>query len=177
MSYKIAIYDTPNDAILAIQALEQAGFVKTDLTVIAKNRENTRRIENETDVDADELQDLTDTRQAADQHGLDDPRVVAPIAASPGLTMTGPFTGGMAYPGNSFVAAAAFLDDDDSMDSALHDLGVPGGDVEPCREAIARGGIIVAAEIGSDASNGGPDLTRGGEAEAVFRSTGATRIL
>jgi Heat induced stress protein YflT domain len=177
MSYKIAIFETQNDAIQALQALERAGFANTELTVIAKDREHSRRIESETDVHADELQDLTDTRSAVDQHGLSDPRIIAPIAASPGVGMTGTFTSGMAYPGTSFVTAAAFLDDDNSMNSALSDLGVPSGDLDACRDAIANGAIIVAAETGSGQSNGGPDLTRGGAAEAAFRTSGAARIL
>ncbi|QHW31263.1 hypothetical protein GZH47_10600 [Paenibacillus rhizovicinus] len=177
MSYKIAIFDTENDAIKAVQALEQAGFTKTEMTVIAKDREHSRRIESETNVHADELQDLADTRSAVDQHGLDDPRVIAPISATQGFGMTGTFTGGFAYPGTSFVVAGAFMDDDNSMNSALSDLGVESGDVDECRTAIANGAIIIAAETGSDGTNGGPDLTRGGTAEAAFRSCGATRIL
>ncbi|MBM7568248.1 general stress protein [Paenibacillus sacheonensis] len=177
MSYKIAIFDTQNDAIQAVQALESAGFTPTELKVIAKNRDESRRIESETDVHADELEDLQETRAAYDEHGLGDPRIIAPVAVTPGLGMSGGFTSGMAFPGTPFIAAGVFLDDDTSTNSALSDLGVPGGDVDKCREAIAQGGIIVAADIGNESSDGGPDLSRGGEAEAAFRSCGAARIL
>ncbi|NBD23948.1 general stress protein [Paenibacillus glycinis] len=177
MGYKIGIFESQNEAIQAIQALEHAGFTNKELTVIARDREHSRRIESETNVHADELQDLADTRSATDQHGLGDPRVVAPIAASPGMPMAGTFAGGFAYPGTSFVTAAAFLDDDNSMGSALSDLGVPSGDIDACREAIARGAIVIAADTGSEQTNGGPDLTLGGTAEAALRGSNATRIL
>ncbi|QHT59554.1 hypothetical protein GXP70_06035 [Paenibacillus lycopersici] len=177
MSYKVAIFETENDAIQAVQALEQAGFTKTELTVVAKDKEHSRRIESETNVHADELQDLSDARASVDQHGLGDPRIIAPMYASQGMGMSGTFTGGFAYPGTSFVMAGAFLDDDSGVNSMLSDLGVPGEDVDECRHALADGAIIVAAETGSDGTNGGPDLTRGGAAEAAFRSCGAARIL
>lgn len=177
MSYKIAIYDTQNEAIEAIQALEQAGFAPTELTVIAKDREHSRLIESETDVHADEMQELTEARAASDEHGIEDPRVVAPVAATSGFGMSGFFAGGMVYPGASFVAAGAFLDDDTGMDSALSDLGVAGDDIEACRKAIEAGAFVVAADIGNANPDGGPDLSRSGTAEAAYRSSGASRIL
>ncbi|WP_219835532.1 general stress protein [Paenibacillus sp. R14(2021)] len=177
MSCQAAIFNTQNEAIQAIEALEQAGFTRTEIKVIAKDREHSRRIETETNVHADELQDLQDTRSAMDEHGTDDIRVMAPLAATPGINMAGGFTGGMAYPGNSLIAASVFLDDDNGVSSALHDLGLGSGDFEPCREALARGAIIVAVDVGSSQPGEGPDLTPRGTAEAVFRSCNAVRIL
>ena len=40
-----------------------------------------------------------------------------------------------------------------------------------------NGDLVVAADIGNNKGNGGPDLTRSGTAEAALRRSGAQQIL
>ncbi|MBW7458510.1 hypothetical protein K0U00_31160, partial [Paenibacillus sepulcri] len=76
------------------------------------------------------------------------------------------------------LVGGGFLDNDTDMEDALHALGIEGSDAEKCRDAIAEGAIVVTAETDGDKpSGGGPDLSRGGIAEAVFRRSGAETIL
>ncbi|MBP3966619.1 general stress protein [Paenibacillus lignilyticus] len=177
MTYKIGIFNTENEAVAAIQALEQAGFTNHELKVLAKDREHSRQIESETNVHADEMTDLLLTRAAADDHGVDDLRIYAPMSAASGLNISGGFIGGMTYPSNGFLISTAFLGDERNMENALTDIGLESSDAEPCREALRQGAIIVAADIGNSDEADGPDLSRGGAAEAAFRSCGAARIL
>ncbi|WP_308638020.1 general stress protein [Paenibacillus silvisoli] len=177
MTYKIGIFNTENEAVAAVQALEQAGFTRTELRVMAKDRDHSRRIEAETDVHADEMTDLLLTRAVADDHSVEDLRVLAPGAPVSGLGMAGGYIGSLTFPSNGFLVAAALLDDDHNVERALSDIGLSSSDTAPCRDALARGAIIVAADLGDSEQADGPDLSRGGAAEAALRSCGAARIL
>ncbi|WP_165822536.1 general stress protein [Paenibacillus montanisoli] len=177
MRYKIGIFNTENEAVAAVQALEQAGFTRNELSVFAKDREHSRRIEAETDVHADEMTDLLLTRAAADDHGVEDIRVLAPGAPVSGLGMAGAYIGGLTYPNNGLLVAAAMLDDDHGVEHALADFGISSSDTGACREALARGAVIVTVDLGDSKDADGPDLTRGGAAEATMRSCNAARIL
>ncbi|SEO50578.1 general stress protein [Paenibacillus sp. OV219] len=174
MTYRIGIFNTENEAIEAVNALEKAGFTRNELRVIAKDRDHSRRIESETDVHADEMTDLMLTRAAADDHDNNDLGIAAPVPVS-GMNM-GVF-GGVAFPSNGILAAAAAYDSDSTLESALVDIGFDAGDVGACRDALARGAILVAADMGDNQLADGPDLSVGGTAEAVFRDCGAARIL
>ncbi|MBW7455286.1 general stress protein, partial [Paenibacillus sepulcri] len=63
MAIKIGIFKMQQQALDAVKGLEQEGFSKTELKVIAKDREHSRRLESETDVHTDEIQELADTRE------------------------------------------------------------------------------------------------------------------
>ncbi|WP_164545490.1 general stress protein [Paenibacillus albus] len=174
MTYRVGIFNTENEAIEAVNALERAGFTRQELRVITKDRDHSRRIESETDVHADEMTDLMLTRAAADDRTNNDLGVAAPVPVS-GLNM-GVF-GGVAFPNNGILAGAAAYDSDSTIESALIDIGLDEGDAGACRDAIARGAILVAANMGDNQLADGPDLSVGGTAEAVFRDNGAARIL
>ncbi|REE66979.1 heat induced stress protein YflT [Paenibacillus taihuensis] len=175
MTYRIGIFNTENEAIEAVQALENAGFTQHELKIITKDRDHSRRIERETNVHADEMTDLMLTRAAADDHDNNDLGVAAPVPVS-GLNM-GVF-GGVAFPSiGIWTAAAAAYDSDSTIESALVDIGLDAGDASACRDALARGAILIAADMGDNQLADGPDLSVGGTAEAVFRDNGAARIL
>ena len=63
MAMKIGIFESQSQAIEAVLALEQEGFTKTEIKVLSKNREHSSRIEEETNVHAEEIDELVDTRK------------------------------------------------------------------------------------------------------------------
>lgn len=174
MTYRIGIFNTENEAVEAVKALENAGFTPNELKVITRDRDHSRRIERETNVHADEMTDLMLTRAAEDDRDHSDLGVGAPVPIS---SLGNGLFGGVAFPGNGMVRAAAAFDDDSSLESALVDIGLDAGNAGACRDALARGAIVIAADMGDNQLADGPDLSVGGKAEAVFRDCGAARIL
>src|SRR5690606_24179451 len=67
----IGVFDTQEQAIEAVQGLERAGFRREQLHVLAKDYESSRRVENETDVHVDEINDLVDTRGGSGEGPMD----------------------------------------------------------------------------------------------------------
>lgn len=176
MTMAIGIYENQAAAIEAVQQLEGAGFRAEDLKVMAKDHESSGRIESETDVHVDELNDLTDTR--ADRSGgdvlLDSPAAAGwaagfPLAAGLGF---GTYNGA-GYPAG--VLALTALHEGDDMKDALQALGLGDKAAEVCRDAISEGSIVVVAE--AEAEEDVDDSARKAGAEDVFRRTGAAQII
>ncbi|MBB3112066.1 uncharacterized protein YoaH (UPF0181 family) [Paenibacillus phyllosphaerae] len=181
MAYEIGIFHTEQQAINAVQALEAEGFSNHAIKVFAKDREHSHRVEAETDVHADELNEITAARDQAGEDGDGLIGIVGPgagvvagtyLAGTPSAVGAAPYYGAPAIGGS-----AVFGDDDSPMESALRDLGITGDAATTCRDAIAEGAIIVAADIGNASGNDGPNLTAAGSAEAVFRRIGASAVL
>lgn len=179
MSVKIGIFKKEQQAIDAIHALEEEGFSKTELQVFARDHEHSQRVESDTDVHADEMEDLTDTRDHdGAENGLNIPVIgLAAVGMTGGAGTT--TSGSMPYYGLGILAASGMLSDDSAMEDALQALGLSEGDAEKCRDAIAEGALVVTADTGADQppAGGGPDLSRSGAAEAAFRRSGAESIL
>ena len=163
----IGIFDTQEQAIEAVQKLEQAGFRREQLHVLAKDYESSRRIENETDVHVDELNDLVETRK--DEGPLDTfpGGYIGGASASPGVGAAGVTT----YTASTIFPAGAFAwnwnREGQEMSSALHALGVGDHAGAICTEALNEGRYLVAAEHeqGADA--------RQSAAEEVMHGCGA----
>src|SRR5690349_7944177 len=95
MALKAGVFKTEQQAIEAVQALEAEGFSKNDIKVLAKNTEDTRRIESETDVHADEIEELTETRNNTGyDSGYGFPGIAAtPLGAAAGISYVGSAAG------------------------------------------------------------------------------------
>ncbi|EXX85158.1 hypothetical protein BG53_05255 [Paenibacillus darwinianus] len=171
MSMAIGIFSNQAAAIEAVQLLEGAGFRPDEMKVVAKDRESSGRIESETDVHVDELNDLTDAR--ADRSGgdipLDSPAAAGWAAGFPAGLGLGTYNG-TGYPAG-VLAYTALNDGGSGMKGALHALGLGDTAAEVCRDAIREGSIVVVAEADGD------DSVRKGSAEDVFRRTGAAQII
>lgn len=180
MARKIGIFDTEQQAITAIEQLEQSGFVKGELKVLAKDSEHSRRIEAESDIHVDELREL---ESASDQDGSSSFGMAAATGyAGVGTNAVYGITGYGAAPyavgGNPFAAAILFNDDEHS--GSLHALGLDDDEAQACSQALRSGSIVVIVETDDSKSlfdkEGGPDLSRLGAAEAVFRACNASVI-
>ncbi|HUC92800.1 MAG TPA: hypothetical protein VMS09_12370 [Paenibacillus sp.] len=175
MTMAIGIYENQAAAIEAVQQLEGEGFRAENLKVMAKNHESSGRIESETDVHVDELNDLTETR--ADRNGGD---ILPDSPAAAGWAAGYPLAAGIGfgtYNGTGYPAgilALTALRDGDEMKGALEALGLGDKAAEVCRDAISEGSIVVVAEAEGDA---GDDSARKAGAEEVFRRTGAAQII
>ncbi|MFC4100833.1 general stress protein [Paenibacillus xanthanilyticus] len=178
MAYKLGIFNTQQQVIEAIQALEAEGIASSAVRVIAKDHEHTNRVESETNVHADEVNDVTETRhQVEDNNGvIGFAGLAAAGSVGTGYNMGTPSAVGIA-PYYGAAVLGGFGDGDSDMIESLRALGISGGDAKTCRDAIAEGAIVVAAETGDAASGEGPDLTPAGAAEAAFRRAGARTIL
>jgi hypothetical protein len=173
MSKKIGIFSMQEQAIEAIQALEGKGFQSDNLKVIAKDHEHVQRIESETDIHADELNDLVDTRAQNDDNNL---RFGVWGFAGVGALGSPGYSGG--NPGAPAAGAGLFAltdwhnNGDGTLTSALHSLGLNHREADVCRDAIREGSLVVVAETGSD----GADVSLAA-AEETFRSCGAEQVL
>ncbi|MCQ6562699.1 general stress protein [Paenibacillus mendelii] len=175
MAYKLGIFRQEQQVINAVQELEKEGFTKHELQVFAKDREHSRRVEAETDVHADELNELTDTRDYIEEGDI---AVVPAGVMSGGSPVAG--YGGTAFGGNGAGAIVGGVwGDDSAIEESLRTLGLDDDAAKQCRDAIAEGWLVVTAHTGdgNERSDGGQDLGLAGTAEAVFRRTGAERIL
>lgn len=180
MARKIGIFDTEQQAVTAIQQLEQAGFVKGELQVLAKDTEHSRRIEAESDVHVDELRELEDrsNQQGVSRLGITAAAGFAGTGVNAGLGFGGYGSSYMAggYP----LAAAAVLLNEDEHSNTLQALGLDDEEARLCSQALRNGSLIVIAQTDESKSflekDGGPDLSRLGAAEAVFRECNASAI-
>lgn len=181
MTRKIGVFDTQQQAIEAIQQLEQAGFVKGELKVLAKDSEHSRRIEAESDVHVDELHELED----ASDHGRGLGALgIAAAAGSGGTGIAGAYAlagyGTAPYIGSGYSYGAAALFNEDEHEEVLQALGLDDEEAHICNQALQNGSIIVVVETDDSKSlldkEGGPDLSRLSAAEAVFRSCNASAI-
>lgn len=180
MARKIGFFNTEQQAITAIEQLEQAGFVKGELKVLAKDSEHSRRIESESDIHVDELRELEDM---PDRHDLG----IFGMAAATGYAGAGVNAvygmagyGSAPYNAGGYPFVAAMLLGDDEHSEALRALGLDGEEAEICAKELQIGSIAVIVETDESKSlldkDGGPDLSRLGAAEAVFRACNATSI-
>jgi hypothetical protein len=180
VTLKTALFRTERQVINAVEALEREGFSPNAIKVFAKNTEDTRRIETETDVHADEVQELTETRERSgeDLNWFAAAPLNAPAALTYAGTAPGMINGAGPYYGAGVLPPGAALTEGSGMQESLRALGLDAEAASICGEAIAEGGIVVAVDVGDGGStDGGPDMTGAGSAEAVFRSCGAERIL
>ncbi|WP_169087217.1 general stress protein [Paenibacillus sp. PL91] len=180
MARKIGIFDTEQQAITAIEQLEQAGFVKGELKVLAKDSYHSRRIEAESDVHVDELGELEDM---PDRQGLG----VLGMAAASGFGGVGVNAvygvagyGSAPYIAGGYPFAAAMLLGDDEHSDTLQALGLDDDEAKVCSQALQSGSLVVIVETDESKTlfdkDGGPDLSRLGAAEAVFRTCNASSI-
>ncbi len=187
MNRRIGIFRKQEQAIEAVQTLENQGFGPADLKVIAKNREHTERVAAETDVHTDELMELADNGDH-DRSGLL-PGTRIPLLGLVGLGTFGGAGGiagsGAGYPpgaGASPVLGAGLLatgalegvpdeDGNQGMRSALQSLGMNDEEVDVVGDAIRDGSLAVVAEAAST------DDRRLYMAEDAFHRAGAARVL
>lgn len=187
MARKIGVFESQQQVIEAIEQLEQAGFVTGELKVLAKDAEHSRRIEAESDVHADEMRELEDTDGNRFGHGLGIGSLAMGEAAGFGGAGTvaayGASTWGTGTALGGFPAALAALTlfDTDEHSSSLHALGLDDEETKICSQAISEGSLVLIVETDESKSlldkDGGPDLSRLGAAEAVFRGCGASLIV
>ncbi|MDQ8738495.1 general stress protein [Paenibacillus sp. LHD-38] len=180
MARKIGIFETEQQAITAIEQLEQAGFVQGELKVLAKDSEHSRRIEAESDVHVDELRELESTsdHDGSGSFGMAAATGYAGVGTNAVYGITGYGAAPYAVGGNPFAAAILFNEDEHS--SSLHALGLDDDEAQVCSKALQSGSLIVIVETDESKSlfdkEGGPDLSRLGAAEAVFRECNASII-
>lgn len=180
MATKVAIFETEQQVITAIEQLEQAGFLKNELKVLAKDSEHSRRIERESDVHVDELRELEDTSERQDLgiFGMAAATGYAGAGVNAVYGMAG--YGSAPYNAGGFPFVAAMLLSDDEHSESLRALGIDDSEVELCSQALQSGSLVVIVETDESKSlldkDGGPDLSRLGAAEAVFRACHATSI-
>lgn len=184
MAIKLGVFETEQQVIRAIDTLEQEGFTRNELKVLVKDGEHSRRIEAETDVHADELRELVETREGVDVSNAADGILLAgSMTQSPGglyaAGAAGMMGSGAPYGGMNLLAGRLGINENSNMEEALIALGLKGNQASQCRDAIAGGGYVVGVDMGESTGigNGGPDLTRNGIVEAVYRHCGAVRIL
>ncbi|MDQ0115742.1 general stress protein [Paenibacillus harenae] len=185
MARKIGVFESQQQVIDAIEQLEQAGFTTGELKVLAKDAEHSRRIEAESDVHADEMREMAQTDDHQYGHGYGSlamgeaagfggPGTVAALGA--GASGSGTALGG--FPA---AIAALTLFDAKEYSSSLHALGLDDEETEICSEALSEGSLVLIVETDESKSlmdkDGGPDLSRLGAAEAVFRGCGASLIV
>jgi hypothetical protein len=169
MSRKLAIFSNQEKAIKSIEALQQQGFAPTEITVLAKDREHSRRIESETAVHVDELMDIAKTVQDHEQHS--GTFIVGSMGATTGSS---PALG--AYPAVGVIKYDD-MDFSTALESALDGFELDSKQQETCNEAIQGGAIAVIVETDESKSDAGSGISRLDTAEASFRSHGAQQIL
>lgn len=173
MQQVIGIFDTQEQAIEAIDGLERAGFRRTDVKVLAKDYESSRRIERETDVHVDELNDLVDTREDSGEGPLNSfpGGYIGGAGVSPAVGATGlsTYNASTIFPAGAFAWTAYPAGRE--FTSALHALGVGDEAAALCTEALNEGRFVVAAELGQSAAGSRSD------AEKVLRACGASAVV
>lgn len=175
MAKKIAFFTHEQAVIDAIQKLEQAGFVAGELKVLAKDGEHTRRVEAESDLHVDEMNALINADNAANEWAN------AMLSVPPAVfsTVGGGFWGSsVAVPG---IMAGAFSLGGDEREEALRSYGLDDDETQACLTALQEGKIALIAETDESKSvldqDSGPDISRLGVAEGVFRGCGASSII
>lgn len=181
MARKIGIFQTQQQAIEAIAQLEQAGFVKGELQVLAKDSEHSRRIEAESDIHVDEIRELEEADYNRGAERLD----LAAVAGSGSTGVAAAY--GIAGYGTAPAAAGGYLygmsllSGEDEHERVLQSFGFDDEETHACSQALSSGSVIVIVDTDETKSlldkDGGPDLSRLGAAEAVFRSCGASEIV
>ncbi|MFS0727081.1 general stress protein [Paenibacillus sp. 1P07SE] len=180
MGKKIGVFKTEQQAIDAVELLEKEGFVTGELQVLARDGDHMHRIEAETDVPTDEVQEIAENNDGGRVIGI-------PLAAG-GMGVGNP--GGATAAGHSYGAAPAVgvgffgglfrrdfrADDNDGIRDALRALGLDGKEADTARDAIREGSLIVVVDLEDDAEKTDSGISRLDKAEAVFRSSGAIDV-
>ncbi|MUT68448.1 general stress protein [Paenibacillus sp. NEAU-GSW1] len=178
MAKEFASFQSEQQVIDTVAALLNAGFEKGDLKVLSKDASHSRRIEMESDMHVDEIMELAETREHTD-HNLGDAAWAYPALIAGG-SLSGT-TGWNAAPFAAVFAGGGFTDDDAGMTNALQAMGLDSNEADFCSEALRNGHAIVVVETDDSKAlldkDGGPDLSRLGVAEAVFRQNSAHRII
>lgn len=180
MARKIGIFETEQSVINAITQLEEAGFVPGELRVLAKDSEHSRRIESESDVHADELRELEDVTDHTDSF-----QSIGMIGAAGynGLGVTAAIPGYANSPnmGGAFPLFGSIFFGDNGHENTLQRLGLDHDESQACSSALQSGALVLIVETDESKSlmdiEGGPDLSRLGVAEAVFRKCNASKIV
>lgn len=185
MAKLIGAFASQQQVIDTINALEQAGFVQGEMKIIAKDGEHSRRIESESDIHVDELTELASTTNEIEgdaNHG----KAWAGAAFIPviGLTGGGSWNPGFAAAGliasGSSITGDYIFGDEDHIQGAMMALGLDEQEAAACRDSIREGATLVVIETDDSKSlldkDGGPDLSRLGIAEGIYRENGAARI-
>lgn len=170
MKRKIGVFETEQQVIDCIRTLQGAGLANGEMKVLVKDDEHSRRIERESGIHADEVQEIAETGR--EQDNVDLPLVAAsPAGLGSSWNGSPALLGGYGFWG---------LDNDDSMMNAMQALGLGESEAEQCRGYLGSGAALVVVESeGSDtlfSQEGGPDPSKLGAAEALFRQCGALRI-
>ncbi|WP_165279982.1 general stress protein [Paenibacillus protaetiae] len=174
MRRKIGIFQTEQQVVNCVQLLQTNGFVPGEMHIVAKDDEHSRRIEHESGLHADELQELAETRY--ESKDITDSYALAAFMPMPGGA--GTWNGVPAVYGSYGIWNKQ---DHDGFTAALESLGLSDDEAEQCINEIRAGKTIVYVE--SDESptlfdhDGGPDLSRLGIAEGIFRQAGASRVI
>ncbi|GGG82490.1 general stress protein [Paenibacillus radicis (ex Gao et al. 2016)] len=173
MAKKIAAFETQRQVIDTIAAMQQAGFETGELKIYAKDATHSRRIEAESDMHVDEIRELAETRENTSPYDRAGMTFAAPgILAGSGVSGTAGWNG---------IFGAAFIGDDAGVTQALMASGLDTKESDFCRNALENGQIIVVVETDESKSlldkDGGPDLSKLGIAESVFRQYEAYRII
>ncbi|QJC53389.1 hypothetical protein HGI30_18655 [Paenibacillus albicereus] len=179
MSRTIGIFDNQEQAVKAVQALRDGGYAADEIKVVGRDRDAVRFVEADTDVHADELQEIRDAR-GGEGPGVPGAFVVgaAPLG---GGTLSG--TGVAPYLGGAYPAVAGGLidDGDTPFENIFKDFGLGESEAEACRDAVSEGRIVIIADRDDDADGryvaDGPTDAALGEAETLLRANGAVKIL
>ncbi|GMK42059.1 hypothetical protein PCCS19_51180 [Paenibacillus sp. CCS19] len=186
MASKIGIFASERHATTAVQQLLQAGFTTGEIRIIAKDGYHSRTLEAECGMHVDELRDIVDaTGNHSDGYSNGDFRqssLVGTSVAAAGLAIGSlNFSGGIPYAGAAFLAAVRTDGNESTYDRILSSLGVEDGKLDQCRTAVQDGSIAVMV-LSSESKtllevDGGPELSKLSNAEAIYRAAGATTIL
>ncbi|WP_020620213.1 general stress protein [Paenibacillus daejeonensis] len=179
MGKKIGVFKMEQQAIEAVELLEKEGFSAGELQVLARDSDHTHRIEAETDVPTQEVQEIAENNDGG---------VVGIPLAVGGMGVGNP--GGSTAAGNTYGAAPAVgagffgglfrrdfrSDDNDGIRDALRTLGLGSKEADSARDAIREGSLLIVVDLEDDAEKTDSGINRLDKAEAVFRSSGAIDI-
>ncbi|RXZ84293.1 hypothetical protein EBB07_04260 [Paenibacillaceae bacterium] len=180
MAKKIGVFAREQQAIEAVEALQNEGFGMDEFRVVAKDNDHSRRIEAETDAHLDEVLELAETREQQDGTMLERPFIVGGFGmGGVGFNQAGAIAPAGTPAGAGFFGGlfgdAVFNEDDAGIGSALRALGLNDDEAGQCRSAIEDGNFLVIAETEEQTSESG--ISRLDKAEAAFRRTGAEQII
>lgn len=169
MRRKIGVFETEQQVIDCVHLLQAAGFVTDEMKVIAKDDEHSRRIEKESGIHASEVQEIAETREAQDNADI-------PLAATSGM--------GAGWNGNpALLGGYGFwgIKDRDQTLETLQTLGLSEAEAKLCRDEVNSGRALVVVETDESPTlfnhEGGPDLSRLGIAEGIYRQCNASHIV
>lgn len=180
MAKKIGIFEKEQQVIDTIHALEQMGFEKAEMKIFAKDAQHSRRIEADTDIHVDEVQELAETRAETTGNEGGIPLFGATALPVSGMSGVGGWNAGP-IAATSFLAGDGLVGDEDGIYKSLQALGLDSKESSSCLDAIRSGSTIVVVETDESKSlldkDGGPELSTLGIAEGIFRQNNALDII